>query len=229
MSRSVALALILVVALIGSVGVAAPAEAVPSCIGAGNVALLGAAGCVQGGLQFMNFAVSPAGVAATVLLGTFSGVTGQDVNLNFQVSHDPSPANLADILLYYTVQTVSGAANLVGVDLYNPGRNVTIRETVCANPFDNGVCQGGLLADLVVGSNSSLAVALASAQSTAYIRKDIQLLQDSFISEFTNSHDMAPVPEPATLLLLGSTLATLGMAIRRRRAAGGTGGQDQRG
>lgn len=159
------------------------------------------------------------GVAAKIFLGGFTTVTGQDVNLNFQVSHDPSPANLADILLYYTVQTISGVADISAVDLFNPGHNVTIRETVCASPFDGGTCGSGLLADLVVPGNSSAAAPLASRQSIAYIRKDIQLLQGSFISEFTNSHDLASTPEPATLLLLGGTFATLGMAVRRRRAA----------
>lgn len=197
----------------------APAEAIPSCMGAGDVTLLGVDGCVQGALQFKNFAVSPAGVAAKILLGTFSSVTGQDVNLNFQISHSPSPANLADILLYYTVQTINGVADIGRVDLLNPGHNVTIRETVCATPFDGGVCGSGLLADLVVPANSSLAAPLTSVQSLAYIRKDIQLLEDSFISEFTNSHDLASTPEPATLVLLGSSFATLGMALRRRRAA----------
>ena len=109
MRRLVVLSLL----LLGIAMVHAPAEAIPSCMGAGDVALLGSDGCVQGALQFANFAVSPAGVAAKILLGTFSTVTGQDVNLNFQVSHSPSPANLADILLYYTVQTVSGLADIV--------------------------------------------------------------------------------------------------------------------
>lgn len=226
MGRYFTLALILPVALVGALTISSPAEAIPSCVGAGDVTLLGSTGCVQGGLTFLDFNVSPVGVAAKIFLGTFSDVTGQDVNLNFQIAHDPSPANLADILLYYTVHTVNGAASLAGVDLFNPGHNVTIRETVCRTPFDGGVCSSGLLADLIAPGNSSVAASLASLQSIAYIRKDIQLLQDSFISEFTNSHDLAPTPEPATLLLLGSTLATLGLAIRRRRAAGRTGGQD---
>ena len=187
-------------------------------MGAGDVALLGSSGCSQGGLSFYDFAVSPAGVAAKILLGQFTTVTGQDVNLNFQVSHDPSPANLADILLYYTVQTIDGVADISAVDLFNPGHNVTIRETVCATPFTGGTCASGLLADLVVGSNSSLAAPLGTLQSRPTFARTSSSSR-LFISEFTNSHDLASTPEPATLLLLGSSLVTLGVASRRRRAA----------
>lgn len=201
--------------LIGGALLAPAAEAVPSCMGAGDVTLLGPDGCVQGGLNFFGFNVSPVGVAAKVFLGTFSTAIGQDVNLTFQISHDPSPANLADILMYYTVKPIVAGTAITGVDLYNPGHNVTIRENACGTDYLNGVCPGGLLADLVVPSQS-FAEQFFAPQSTVFIRKDIQLLQASFISEFTNSHELAPVPEPATLLLLGSSLAAAGMALRRR-------------
>jgi hypothetical protein len=212
MSRFATLVLAL---LIGGAVLAPTAEAIPSCMGAGDVTLLGPDGCVQGGMNFFGFNVSPVGVAAKIFLGTFSTVIGQDVNLTFQVSHDPSPSGLADILFYYTVKPTEPGTGINGIDLFNPGHNVTIRENACATDFLNGVCPGGLLADLVVPSNS-FAEASFLPQSTVFLRKDIQLLQDSFISEFTNSHDLAPVPEPATLLLLGSSLTALGVAVRRR-------------
>lgn len=205
----------LVLALLISTAVLVPtAEAIPSCMGAGDVTLL-SEGCTQGGLNFTGFNVSPAGVVAKILLGTFSTTIGQDVNLTFQVAHDPSPANLADILFYYTVQPALSGMAITGIDLFNPGKNVTIRENACATEFQNGVCTTGLLADLVV-PGQAISEAFFSPQSVVHIRKDIQLLQDSFISEFTNSHDLSSVPEPATLLLLGSTLAGLGVAIRKR-------------
>jgi hypothetical protein len=40
-----------------------------------------------------------------------------------------------------------------------------------------------------------------------------------FISDFNNSHDISPTPEPATLLLLGSALTGMRLAWRRRRGA----------
>ncbi len=204
--------------LAGILASTTPAEAV-TCMGASDVTQIGPVGCDLGGLNFSNFNVSPTGVAAKILLGTFPNMSGTNVNMTFQVSHDPSPANLADILFYYAAKTLSGAATQTGVELFNPGQNVTIRETVCGTPFDSGVCNSGLLASLVVGSNQASPRTLFPAlESTVYVRKDLQLLQNAFISEFTNQHDLSAAPEPTTMLLLGSSLVGLGMAARRRRA-----------
>jgi hypothetical protein len=220
MGRFAILALVSLIVLMGSVAITPSAEAVPSCMNAGNVTGIGSIGCDLGSLNFSNFVVSPVGVAANIFLGGLSTVLANNVNLTFQVSHDPSPASLADILLYYTVKTLSGQPELGGVDLYNPGKNVTIRETVCGSAFLNGVCTTGSLADYVVSGGGIGNATFTPLSSTIYVRKDIQLLQDSFISEFTNSHDEPPAeaPEPATLLLLGSSLTALGMAARRRVA-----------
>ena len=53
-----------------------------------------------------------------------------------------------------------------------------------------------------------------------FIFKDISFEPGSFVSDFSNSHELGAidtVPEPATLLLLGSTLAGLGAAHTRRK------------
>lgn len=214
MVRFATLVLAALLVMAGTAVVTTPAEAI-SCMNAGNVTGLGAAGCDFAGVNFSGFEVSPVGVAANIFLGSFSNAVGQTSNLTFQISHDPSPANLADILFYYTAKSITAGMALTGIDLFNPGLNVTIRENACATPFQNGVCPGGLLADMVVTGNGTDEGHFLP-QDTIYIRKDIQLLQNAFISEFTNSHELSPVPEPATLLLLGSTLTAAGLVSRRR-------------
>lgn len=214
MGRFVSVALVATIALIGGAAVGTPAEAI-SCVGAGDVLLLGPAGCTQGGLTFTDFSVSAVGFnGVKIFLSPLSATIGQDVNLNYQVAHDPSPVSLSDIIFSYTVAAGGGGA-LNGVDLFNPGHNVTIREVVCGDAFVNGVCGTPPLANLIVPGNSMLASNF-DPDSTIFIRKDIQFLNDAFISEFTQSHDLAPTPEPATLLLLGSTLAGLGVVGRKR-------------
>ena len=90
------------------------------------------------------------------------------------------------------IPSCMGADNVTGLGAAgctSPGKNVTIRENVCATPFNNGECTGD---------------------------------QNSFISEFASSHlldggtELTPTTEPATLLLLGSSLAAAGVAVRKR-------------
>jgi hypothetical protein len=218
MSRFAIFALVALIVLVGCVVITPSAEAVPSCVNAGNVTALGSIGCDLGPLNFSNFVVSPTGVAANIFLGGLSQVLGASTELTFQISHSPSPASLADILFFYTVKTLNGQPTIGGVDLFNPGSNVAIREVTCADPFVNGVCTSGLLSDYVAVSNSMKSATFTPTVSTLFVRKDIMLGPDSFISEFTNSHEDVPTatPEPATLLLLGSSLTALGMAARRR-------------
>lgn len=57
----------------------------------------------------------------------------------------------------------------------------------------------------------------ASPVDFVFLHKDIDVGVGSSISDFSNSHDISPTPEPATLLLLGSVDRD-GLVWRRRGA-----------
>jgi hypothetical protein len=73
------------------------------------------------------------------------------------------------------------------------------------------------LAAVAVGPGQSAAALFASSVDFAFLHKDIAVGVGGFISDFSNSHSLEPVPEPATLLLFGTALTGIGVAYRRRR------------
>lgn len=170
-------------------------------------------GCWLGNMQFDTFVVGsapPGGVIFLSPVGT--GVSGNEVNLGFQLT---TPAPPADLTLLYHVSTTDGSL-INGVDNGHNGLDTRIQEVVCAVPFMNNVtCPAGSeLANFV--NNGGEAVASFDGVSQVWILKDIQLRSDdSFISAFINSHQV--VPEPLTSVLFGTGLLLAG-AVRRLRS-----------
>lgn len=225
---------------------ASPGQAVSmSCVGAGDVSLLGLAGCDLGPLHFDQFAVSAQGqhnfeAAVFIAAAPFTNVTaeqtsGGQATLAFQVAHTIDPLTgkapgLGDILLSYRASTISGDILLGGISLANGGVGpVSIHERACKTAFTIlGACSQ-LLADLVVPANGFEEIRFTPDADVReiFILKDILLNKDGFISDFSNSHELGaltPVPEPGTLLLLGSTFAGLTAYARRKRTRGATAG-----
>jgi hypothetical protein len=197
----------------------------PTCAGVGNVLNLEAGGCDFGDKNFSNFIITTVGLDSILMgIGQESPggteVVGSSVNLGFQLVHSPAPVPQgADVKLFYTVRTLTGASSIDWVDLFNGGSNVTIQEVVCGNPFVSGSCDQSLLVDMTVPSHGrGVAMLMLGGvpvlEDVIYIKKDIMIGPGGFISDFVNSHHQ--VPEPLSLLLMGSGLLGLG-ALRWRK------------
>lgn len=204
MMRLVAVAVV-ILALCG-----VTANATPVCTSGADVTTLGT--CQFGGLTFFGWSVQGAGLTSvTVFFGAGSSVSPDTVYVRFQVQHQPSPVQAADILLSYAVSGL-----LLGVDLFLGSHvpPVTIIENVCAVPFVQGACPAGnLLASYSVNSANPINAAFFAPHQTIYIVKDIQMGAGAAISDFTNSHH---VPEPLTLSLTGLGLLAAGWLGRRK-------------
>ena len=193
-----------------------------SCANVPDVTLLGLAGCELGGVTFSGFTVSPSAGFTAATIGTGpSPAPGPDlVNLVFQLAPTPG-IGPGDVLLSYGV-TVPEGRLLTGIDVTNDAfLGTTIGETACRVPFSlGGTCApADRLAVLIALPGESVAAKFTEPVTFAFLHKDIAVSAGGFISDFSNSHELEPVPEPATLFLLGSSLVGLGVWRRWRRSS----------
>lgn len=187
-----------------------------------------------GGLTFSNFDVIPAagysnGQVPEVDL--FSVDTeGGSVNLSLNPNM-ASPSASQSINFYYQV---SGPATAVG--LVVGGINAFVVEGVCSEPIPTAgpmqnVCPAGSSLASFVAFSSPPGPNVAGAGvsgSTFYVYKSINVSANQFVpgggalSSFTESWTPAEggeIPEPASLLLMGSGFIALGTMLRRAAKA----------
>jgi PEP-CTERM motif len=219
----VTLGAFLFVSLGGLAGATTPAEAVsctPPPPPALTLATVGAGissfSYTCGGLTFSNFeAIDAGGSTALPINLVAAAVTGNRVDLS--LNPNLGGPSVKDIDLYFMV-----SGGLSGIDLAVGGLNSTIVERACVSPIDKtsaNNCTGGLANQLAALANFSGALPVSQTfgpVQTAFIFKDINKGLDGGLTSIDESF-LSSVPEPGSLLLFGTSLASIGGLFRRWR------------
>lgn len=163
--------------------------------------------CQVANLVFSNFSAQNAGnVPSPAVYLVNAGIYGNSAFLNFNPMMGNSQVE-QDIHFWFKV---TGAHQ--GADLHVGGSGASINEIVCSGPFGAwNQCTGTILANLVA-SSGQFVVGYYNA-SQAWIFKDIYHAKGGHLTDFTETFVI--IPEPVTLLLIGSGLLGLGLLRRR--------------
>jgi hypothetical protein len=147
-------------------------------------------------------------VLATSYFDTGTGMAYLEFNPNLQGGMD-------DDLMF----TVWGGISTIDMTL--GGQSASVEETACSTPFGQGIvglgmcAPGNLLGQITVTSNQSEQFATFSATNPVYIFKNINVASPGQLTEFTQT--FGTIPEPLSMLLMGSGLLGLGLLRRKSR------------
>jgi hypothetical protein len=177
-----------------------------------------------GGLAFSNFQILNMSGSSNSSHFDINGATFDSATGWVVLNENPGLGPNGHVNLFYQV-----TGPLIGIDLSVGGENASVIVRACASP----VPRSGELANLctnVAQTGSAMPLAQLAATSatgsqpvfanfgdtsTIYIFKDIMTGAADGLSTLNESFHTTPVPEPLTMLLVGSALA--GLAFIRRR------------
>lgn len=208
-----------------------------SACGAGNLGSssygLSGFSCTEGNLQFSNFSYTSAGTVSVP--GSAVAVTpvssGGEVGFQFNAPFSVGGGNSADGTIDYAVTALSGSITDVVLQMAGffdvNGGTATVDETVqdsggntlaSLGVFDISF-PGGVPANLTQSTDS--ANFAANTVFVGNLTKDIAVNGNggvAGVSQVTNEFSTSSgVPEPGSMMLLGSGLMTLAGYVRRRQ------------
>lgn len=227
----------LLLSAVGSASIVCPTTSYDNYVGVGALQVNGNGGCTIGVKLFSNFTISSTAIGGALIVPAAS-INVQPVSIPeegfiFTLPLGAGANQANDVTLSYNAKAPVGNpftdATLAQTGGFTGTGNATIKDTLCLGGFILGGCVGGTSLTLQtfqnsVGSQPIQHVVFATPVLTVDVSKDIFVTSNgaggtASISVATNTLSQTGVPEPVTLLLMGSGLLALGVIGRRTRKA----------